>query len=163
MKAVNAVELLVLQGVEDVETRHPKGHGEKEPHGRTVERRRGRHPSAQGSESVRCPEDEMAPGSEALRERIEKEDPRRERKEEEGGGVEHGRCQDEDDKGDDRVRPRLPDADEAAGERTPARPRVGGVDVAVDDPVERHRQRARRDHGHGRPRPHPERGPRPRT
>ncbi len=83
--------------------------------------------------------------------RVSEDRDERYRREREREPVQHaGRDEEQDDR-TERERADKTDADVACRERAHGGPRVLGVDVAVDEPVERHRGASGADHGDGDP------------
>src|SRR5688572_4791734 len=74
MEAVGAVEVVVLDGIDDVEADQPADDGEREDDGRDVELPADGEPSADGSEGEGDAEVDVGEVGEALRERIKTDD-----------------------------------------------------------------------------------------
>ncbi len=145
VEAARAVEVEVLEGVEDVEAGHPEQHGAGEHEGRRLDLAAHRDPGAERRAGERQAEDQVRPGGEALGVGVAEQDRQGqgrelERQRVEPPGGEHqqqaARGYEEGDEGHAHL---------AGGEGAVGGARIDGVEPSVGQPVEAHR---------GAPRPH---------
>ena len=145
------VELDVLAGVEEVEPRDPHGDGEPEEPRRRLHRPAHRDPGAGRRRAVGEPEDPVGEPREALRVGVAHQEDERDRRQREAERPELPRGHEEDRRRARRGDGEVAGREEPAREVPPGRPRVPRVEMAVDQPVRRHRRRPRRDHRHRDP------------
>lgn len=147
MEAAFDVEGVVLAGIDDVEAGGPEGDGGGEPENARVERTLHGDPCGGGGNAEREAEHQVREVREAFGVAVEHHDGEGERREFQAQRVEGGGGGEEDEG---------PEGDEAPGEfrREQAGRQVAGfgagvagIDVGVEDSVERHRDGAGGDHG----------------
>ena len=147
MQAGGAIEVAIGERIEDVEAGDPGADRDHEQAGRPAEVAAHRDPGAGRPGGDRQAQEQMAERRESLGERVAVEKKQRDRRQRQterpqrrGGAHEHGGR-------DQGHRPGGAHRDRAGGNLALGGPRVLGVDVAVDDPVEPHRRRAGAGHG----------------
>ncbi len=142
-----AVEIVVLAGVENVETSDPEGDRRSEQKDARVERAADGDPSGGRGNAQGESEDQVRPASEAFCVGIEKDNCEGYGREDEAEAVQLRSCQDKDgagshDEGGDERR-----SESSSRKRAGLGAGIGGIDGSVGNAVKGHRCGTGRDHG----------------
>ncbi len=146
-----AVELQILQGIEDVEPGHPEKDRNPEHHHLPADIAAQGDPGPHRRRPQADSQHDMGEGGKPLAEGVEGEEEKHQRREVEAKGVEHPGGDQQRGQRDDHEQPRLSARDLAGGDVAAGGAGVLGVDAGVDDAVQPHRPGARSDHRHADP------------
>ena len=140
------IELVILAGVDDIEAGRPEGDGGGKPKNADIERSAHGDPGGGGRDPQGESQNQVRKGGEALGKRISEDDAQRDRGQAEAQRVQLARGQDEDQRRNYDETPREARREQPGGDVAQPGARIAGVDVGVDEAVERHGGRARPDH-----------------